>query len=46
MDGLSSLKPLVLRTQSSVGRCGAWVPESATGCILNAEVATDAVELV
>jgi hypothetical protein len=46
IDGLSSLKPLVLRTQSSVGRCRTWGPESATGWILSAEGTTDAVVLV
>jgi len=46
MDGLSNLNPLVLRTQSSVGRCPVQGPESATGWILNAEAAADAVVLV
>lgn len=46
MDGLSSLKPLVLRTQSSVGRRRIQEPESATGWSLNAEAAVDAEVLV
>jgi hypothetical protein len=45
-DGLSNLKPLVLRTQSSVWRCKAEGPEFVTGWNSKAEVATDAVVLV
>ena len=46
MDGLSSLKPLVLRTQSSVGRCRVQGLGSAKGWILNAGAVVDAEVLV
>ena len=46
MDGLSSLKPLVLWTQSSVGRRRVQGPEPATDWIVNPEAAVDVEVLV